>query len=136
VHEWALAEGVVTAALAEAERNELARVERIEVRVGQLQQISEEAFRYAIRKVIPAAVEALKEVEVRVTVEPARFRCRACARRFALDEADSALEAVGREAIHFIPELAHAFLRCPECRSPDFEMLAGRGVRLVEIRGS
>ena len=25
---------------------------------------------------------------------------------------------------------------CPDCGSPDFELLAGRGVRLVEIEGS
>jgi len=135
VHEWALAEGVVAAALAEAERNGLARIERIEVRVGQLQHISEEIFRFAVHKVIPAALPQLRDVEVRVAVEPAAFRCRACAREFALDEVAAALGPERSEAVHFIPELAHAFLRCPDCASPDFDVVAGRGVRLVEVCG-
>jgi len=135
VHEWALAEGVVRAALAEAESNGLSRVERIDVELGQLQQISEETLRFAIREVIPAGIEALRGVEVCVAVEPARFRCRRCGRRFERGEAGDPGET-GSEAIHFIPELAHAFLCCPECRSPDFEVLSGRGVRLAAIRGS
>ena len=124
------------AALAEAEKNGLARIERIVVSVGQLQRISEDGFRFAIRKVIPATTEALRDVEVRVAHEPALFRCRGCGRQFALDEAADGLDAERAEAIHFIPELAHAFLRCPDCHSPDFDLLAGRGVRLVEVSGS
>ena len=41
----------------------------------------------------------------------------------------------GNEAIHFIPELAHAFLECPSCQSPDFELLQGRGVSIGAIEG-
>ena len=136
MHEWALAEGVVLAALAEAERHGLARIERIEVRLGQLQQIPEELFRFALDQVIPATTEALRDVDVRVTLEPAKFRCRGCGRLFALDDATAGLGAEQAEAIHFIPELAHAFLRCPDCRSPDFDVTAGRGVRLIEVTGS
>lgn len=136
MHEWALAESVVMAALAEAERQGLTRIERIEVRVGQLQQISEDVFRFAVHKVIPAALAGLRDVEVRVAVEPAAFRCRACERPFALDEVAAALGSRQAEAVHFIPELAHAFLRCPDCGSPDFDVVAGRGVRLVEVGGS
>jgi Zn finger protein HypA/HybF involved in hydrogenase expression len=39
------------------------------------------------------------------------------------------------EAIHFIPELSHAFVRCPECGSPDFIILAGRGITLERVEG-
>ena len=39
------------------------------------------------------------------------------------------------EAIHFVPELAHAFMRCPDCGSPDFEVAAGRGVAISGIEG-
>jgi hydrogenase nickel incorporation protein HypA/HybF len=135
MHEWALAEGVVMAALAEAERSGIAHIDRIDVRVGELQGISDEGFRFAVRKVIPANTEALRQVDVRVAVEQARFRCRGCERGFAMREAARGLSASQSEAIHFIPEMAHAFLRCPGCGSPDFELLAGRGVRLVAIHG-
>jgi len=136
MHEWALAESVVMAALAEAERSGLTRIERIEVSVGQLQQISEDVFLFAVHKVIPDTLAPLRDVEVRVTVEPAGFRCRACERGFALDDVATALAPEQAEAVHFIPELAHAFLRCPDCGSPDFEVASGRGVRLVEVSGS
>jgi len=39
------------------------------------------------------------------------------------------------EAIHFIPEIAHTYIKCPKCRSPDFEVLQGRGVWLESIKG-
>ena len=38
-----------------------------------------------------------------------------------------------REAIHFIPALANAYMRCPGCDSPDFEVTAGRGVTIAQI---
>ena len=37
--------------------------------------------------------------------------------------------------IHFVPELAHAYLRCPDCSSADFEVLGGRGVSIDAIEG-
>jgi hydrogenase nickel incorporation protein HypA/HybF len=39
------------------------------------------------------------------------------------------------EAIHFVPEIAHTYLRCPKCDSPDFEILGGRGVTLQTVKG-
>ena len=38
-----------------------------------------------------------------------------------------------REAIHFLPEAAHAFVRCPSCGSPDFAVSKGRGVSIKSI---
>jgi hydrogenase nickel incorporation protein HypA/HybF len=40
---------------------------------------------------------------------------------------------VEREAVHFLPEAAHAYLRCPRCGSVDFDVAAGRGVSIVSI---
>jgi hydrogenase nickel incorporation protein HypA/HybF len=45
------------------------------------------------------------------------------------------LDEEAREAIHFLPEAAHAYIRCPKCGSPDFEILSGRGVWLESVRG-
>jgi len=39
------------------------------------------------------------------------------------------------EAIHFVPEMAHVYIKCPSCDSPDFEVLEGRGVILASISG-
>jgi hydrogenase nickel incorporation protein HypA/HybF len=39
------------------------------------------------------------------------------------------------EAVHFVPEMAHVYLKCPKCGSPDFEIAEGRGVWLASIKG-
>ena len=39
------------------------------------------------------------------------------------------------ESIHFIPEAAFVHTRCPKCGSPDFEITAGRGVSITQIKG-
>ncbi len=39
------------------------------------------------------------------------------------------------ESIHFIPEVAHTYIKCPKCGSPDFEIIKGRGIWLEKIKG-
>jgi len=128
MHEFALAEAVVRAALREAEKAGIARIGAIEVSIGELQRIERAAFEFALREVLPSNEPRLAGVAMRLTIEPARFACRACEHEFGLREAAGSAEASEEEAIHFIPELAHAYLRCPECCGPDFELRRGRGV--------
>jgi hydrogenase nickel incorporation protein HypA/HybF len=45
------------------------------------------------------------------------------------------MEKENAEAIHFVPEIAYVYIRCPNCKSPDFEIMQGRGVWLERIRG-
>jgi hydrogenase nickel incorporation protein HypA/HybF len=40
-----------------------------------------------------------------------------------------------QENIHFIPEVAHVYVKCPRCESPDFEVLKGRGVWINKVMG-
>jgi hydrogenase nickel incorporation protein HypA/HybF len=135
MHELALAEAVVTAALETARSNGLTRITRIEVRVGELQQIENDAFELAIRELLPPGEPSVAGAVVEVRPDAAVFRCRACGAAFGLSETGGPQGDDASEAIHFIPELAHAFLRCPSCQSPDFEVTAGRGVRLEAIEG-
>ena len=134
VHEFALADAVMRCAREAADDEGLSRVATIGVRVGELQQIEPEVFAFALAEVRPTDDSRLADTEVTVDVEPARFRCRACDRSFGLDEAGDSDEHAA-EAIHLVPELAHAFLRCPACGSPDFEIAAGRGVTISSIQG-
>jgi hydrogenase nickel incorporation protein HypA/HybF len=49
------------------------------------------------------------------------------------------LHAVGEdeaEAIHFVPEMARVYARCPTCSSHDFALAAGRGIWLVAVSGA
>jgi hydrogenase nickel incorporation protein HypA/HybF len=101
--------------------------------VGELQSIQRDTFVFALqqtRTADPRLADAAMEVEI----VPATFRCRACEREFTL--ADTAeRDAEAKEAIHFVPELAHAFMRCPSCASPDFDVARGRGVSIAAIEG-
>jgi hydrogenase nickel incorporation protein HypA/HybF len=135
MHEMALAEAVVAAALDAAEKNGIAKIRKIEVRVGELQQISTDAFRFAIEELIPASEPRIAGAVLEVSADPARCSCRACGRSFGLADVEAPGDHDASEAIHFVPELAHAFLRCPTCASPDFEVTGGRGVTVGAIEG-
>jgi hydrogenase nickel incorporation protein HypA/HybF len=132
MHELALADAVVTTALEIAGREGFSEITRLDVRVGELQRIDAGVFEFALKEVIPAGEPRLAAVAIDLTTEPAEFRCRQCDHRFGLDRTRGKDES---EAIHFVPELAHAFLRCPRCQSPDFELLRGRGVSIGSIEG-
>lgn len=136
MHEFALAEAVIDAALQAADREGVAEITRIVVRLGALQNVEPEVFRFALREVLPASEPRLAGAAITVEAEAARFRCRPCGRAFGLDEAGDRGAAEAAEAMHLIPELAHAFLRCPDCRSPDFEVIEGRGLSIAVLEGN
>jgi len=130
VHEWALAEAVISTALKIAEREGLRRITEIKLRIGELQQIDLEAFRFALAQI---GGQYAIQAEYSFEIEAAEFRCRACGYTWPFDR--EALDPDAREAVHVIPEVAHAFIRCPRCGSPDFEEVSGRGVWVVSVRG-
>lgn len=136
MHEFALADSVLKAALSAADDAGLDRVERIVVRVGELQQIKRDLFEFSLTEVLPAQDVRLTGVEFDVSEEPVRFQCRSCGNEYGRGEAGIDDDGDQGEAIHFIPELSHAFARCPTCGSPDFDIRAGRGITLVRIDGS
>ena len=135
MHEFALADAVMRAALSTARSEGLTRITSIHIRVGELQQIKQDVFEFACRETRPPNEPALETTEVTVEIEPATFHCRACGEEFPLAEARGAAGADEKEAIHFVPELAHAFMTCPACSSPDFEIIGGRGVAIDSIEG-
>lgn len=131
MHELALADAVVKTALSVAADAGLTRISRIVVTVGELQQIDRDTFAYLLTEVMPGTDSRLASAEFVVEDEAAGFRCRACGTGF---EASPPGDDAG-EAVHFVPELAHAYLRCPGCGSPDFDIVAGRGVTLRTVEG-
>lgn len=135
MHEWALAEGVIETALELSVKERLARITRIVVRIGELQRIDPQIFRQALETVMPADDPRLGAAELVLNVEPASFVCRNCRHRFAPADVTGGLDEEQLEAIHFIPELAHGFLGCPSCESPDFEVAQGRGLWLDKLEG-
>ena len=130
MHEWALAESVVEAAVSALAGRDPAALRRVTVLVGELQAVDREIFSFALRTL--ASGRRLDPGAFVVETETALLRCVACGRVWGLAEA-GALDPEVREAIHFLPEAAHAFLRCPSCGSPDYGVAKGRGVSIGSI---
>ncbi len=130
MHEWALAEAVMSTASRIAEQEGLKRISEVDVRIGELQQIDLEAFRLALSEI---ARQVSEEIRFNIEFEKAEFRCRVCGNRWPFES--EKLNADAKEAIHVIPEVAHVFIKCPRCGSPDFEVIRGRGVWVEGVKG-
>jgi hydrogenase nickel incorporation protein HypA/HybF len=135
MHELALADAVIRTALVAAKKERIRRILSIDVAVGELQNIERDVFEFALKEIRPTDDPALEGTRITLEIEPARFRCRPCDTRFGLDDTRGPRDDYEAEAIHFIPELAHAYVRCPQCNSPDFEVSQGRGVSIRSIEG-
>lgn len=130
MHEWALAEGVVAAVSRIAEEQGLKRVTEVTVQIGELQQVDREILIFAIDQLRPPI---MRDAKIIIEEAPAKLRCRVCGHSWRFDP--KGLEEDVSEAIHFVPEVAHAYLRCPSCGSPDFEVVEGRGIWLASVKG-
>ena len=132
MHEWALAESVIKTVVEHSKAQKLKKLNEAGVLFGELQAIDKEIFTFALdelRRQFPGA----KDCKFRILTEPAAFRCKACAHEFQLKGLKKTKDEA--EFIHFVPEMAHTFLKCPKCKSPDFEIAKGRGVTISYIKG-
>jgi hydrogenase nickel incorporation protein HypA/HybF len=121
MHEWALAEAVIAAASQIAEKEGLKEVTEVKIKIGELQQIELDILEFALSQLKPSKFEH------------AKFKCRVCGHKWFFKK--EKMDQNVAEAIHFIPEIAHTYIKCPKCGSPDFEILEGRGVWLESIKG-
>ena len=130
MHEWALAEAVIAAASEIAEKERLKEVKEVKIKVGELQQIELGILEFALSQLKPAK---FKDAKFSIEVARAELKCRVCGHKwiFKKEKLDESIA----EAIHFVPEIAHTYIKCPKCRSPDFEILEGRGVWLERKKG-
>lgn len=135
MHEWALAEAVVSTALKAAEKERLQEITKIKIVMGELQQIDAEIFASALKEVILPQKETLKNAKIEIKAEKAVFKCRVCQHIWTFAEATNQLNEEESESIHFIPEISHCYLRCPQCKSSDFEVVKGRGIWVDSIEG-
>ncbi len=127
-----MAESVIKTAVEYAGTEKLKKLKETGVLFGELQAIDKEIFLFALeelRKQYPAAASC----KFKIIAEPAAFRCKACAHEFPLKGLKKTKDEA--EFIHFIPEMAHTFMKCPKCKSPDFEIARGRGVSISYLKG-
>jgi len=130
MHEWALADAVIEATSTALAGRDPSCLRGVTVTVGELQAIDHEIFRFALSTLLEE--RPFRTATYHLETEPARFLCGACGREWSLAET-RALDDQTREAIHFLPEAAHAFIRCPYCRSPDYRVQTGRGVSIASL---
>ena len=130
MHEWSLAEGVISTILNNFDLSNK-RVAKIVIVIGELQQIEVEPFEFALHEL--SKNTPLENAEFIIKREEARFRCRKCGAEWGFDEGLKELDESSKEAIHFVPEVAHAFMKCPRCGSSDFDVIKGRGMYLAEV---
>ncbi len=131
MHEWALAEAILASAKQVAEQEKLKEVTEVTIKVGELQQIEPPILRFALTQLKP---ELFRKTKFHILKAKSTLKCRVCATtwQFSLKKLDKA----AAEAIHFVPEASHSFIKCPKCGSPDFEIVTGRGVWLEDIKGA
>jgi len=131
MHEWALAEAIITSAKGIAEKEKLKEVTEVTIKIGELQQVEPDILRFAISEMKP---EIFKNARFRVLKAKTTLKCRVCGTtwQFNIKKVDKNTA----EAIHFVPEVAHTYIKCPKCGSPDFEIVNGRGVWLENIKGA
>ena len=131
MHEWALAEAVLKSASEIADKEKLGEVTEVNVKIGELQQVEREILQFALQQLKP---DKFKNAKFHITTAKTTLKCRNCGNTWQLNK--QKLDAATQEAIHFIPEVAHAYIKCPRCNSPDFEITQGRGIWLQNIKGT
>jgi len=130
MHEWALAEGVISTAAKFAMENGLTKVTEVVVVIGELQQVDHEVLLFAFEQLKKGL---LQDADFVLKSQPAKLKCRNCGNEWMF-KANGLNEDIS-EAIHFVPEMAHVYLKCTKCGSPDFEVSEGRGVWIETIKG-
>ncbi|MDH5753749.1 MAG: hydrogenase nickel incorporation protein HypA [Candidatus Bathyarchaeota archaeon] len=130
MHEWALAEAVISTVSQIAEKEGLKEVAEVEIKVGELQQIELDVLEFALSQL---KTLKFKNAKFNIQTVKAELKCRVCGYKW-LFKKEKMNEEIA-EAIHFVPEIAHTYIKCPKCGSPDFEILQGRGIWLESIKG-
>ena len=130
MHEWALAEAVISTVSQIAEKEGLKEVTEVEIKVGELQQIELDILEFALSQL---KTLKLKNVKFHMKTVKAELKCRVCGHKWIFRKEKMNEEIA--EAIHFVPEIAHTYIKCPKCGSPDFEILKGRGIWLESVKG-
>ncbi len=135
MHEWALAESVIKTSIAAAEKEQLKKITEINVKLGALQQITDDIFRFALDELVSSYKDKFKDVTINIEAEETTLQCKQCEHSWQFKDMKDGLSEDEAEAIHFIPEVAFVHTRCPKCHSPDFKIVKGRGVSISSIKG-
>lgn len=130
MHEWALAEAIISTISQIAEKEGLKEIIEVKIKIGELQQIEPEVLEFALSQI---KTSIFKNAKFDIETVRAQLRCRVCGNEWVFEKEKVDTEVA--EAIHFVPEIIHAFVKCPKCGSLDLEILYGRGLWLEDVKG-
>ena len=135
MHEWALAESILAAAVEEAEKQKMKKITEITVGLGELQQIAIDVFKFALDELIKENKDKLEDTIIKIETLESNLKCNNCENEWKFSDMKKKINDDEGESIHFIPEVAFVHTRCPKCGSPDFQITTGRGVSITKIKG-
>jgi hydrogenase nickel incorporation protein HypA/HybF len=135
MHEWALAESILTTAIEESKKEKIKKITEIKIAIGELQQIEKNIFKFALDEIIKEQGQILKNVKIIIKTEKSKLKCKNCENSWSFNEIKKEIDEDESESIHFIPETVFVHTRCPKCGSPDFEITTGRRVSITQIKG-
>jgi len=135
MHEYALAEGIISTAVKTAVKEGLKQITAIKVKIGELQQIDSEIFNFVIKEIIKNENLIMKNANIIIEQEKAFFKCRVCGNEWSFSEINNRLNENELESVHFVPEVSHTYIKCPKCKSPDFDVVKGNRVWIDSIEG-
>jgi len=137
MHEWSIAYGL----LASIKDTYGTSIRYVKIRVGKLVQIDIEIFKYALDEV--AKLLGFENISYDIEIEDTKFRCQECGYVWSWNDVLKSMESSIQdkellktylEALHLVPSTIYAYTRCPRCGSPDFEIIEGMDVKVVEVR--
>jgi hydrogenase nickel incorporation protein HypA/HybF len=133
MHEWALAESIIKTVTDSIKESSAVKIKKVTIGVGEMQQIDLDIFRSAIDELRRDTF--LSDTIFEFMIKEAELKCNNCGFSWKLADSLKGLSAEDREAVHFIPETIHLYLKCPHCSSRDFRVESGRGIEILEIEG-
>jgi hydrogenase nickel incorporation protein HypA/HybF len=135
MHEWALAESIIATIIKESEKENLSKIFKVTVKIGELQSIELEIFKFALENMVEMYKPPVDLENICLEIDRCILKCKVCGNTWNYRDIPKELEEDEKEAVHFVPEVAHTYMRCTQCGSPDFEILQGRGVWIDSIEG-
>ncbi|MGC8932716.1 MAG: hydrogenase/urease maturation nickel metallochaperone HypA [Candidatus Methanodesulfokora sp.] len=140
LHEWSLADAAVRSLLSFGEEKGLKKFIEIEISMGEIMEIDKDVFKEAFLMLSKGTI--LENANIIFSEEKALFKCNSCGRKWDMEEAEKIIEReVGVEEeggeiespLHFMPELACALMRCPDCGSRDISVESGRDLSIRRV---
>lgn len=134
MHEWALAEAVIYSVSNFAEKKGIKKIREIEIVLGEMQNIDKEVLRLAVKDISKMHGSLFSGFKAKIKDEKTILKCISCGNEWNFSFKSSAPKD-NMEAIHFVPEVSHVYIKCPKCGSRDFKIVRGRGVRIKSVKG-